>query len=118
VSISRKIRTSSRSSRISRTPFKIECAAGVKYAGNRNLPAMIFFCNVARFSASNGGYNDHINVIIDESQRRFESKRGNEPAQRTRPVSMSNRRIPKLHQSTAYPWPSSLRISGAVAQFK
>jgi len=42
---------------------------------------MIFFCNVARFSASNGGYNDHINVIIDESQRRFESKRGNEPAQ-------------------------------------
>ena len=37
--------------------------------------------------------------------------RSSEP---TAPVSMSYMRVPKLHQSTAFPWPIRCRISGAL----
>ena len=37
--------------------------------------------------------------------------RNSEP---TAPVSMSYMRVPKLHQSTAFPWPIRCRISGAL----
>lgn len=32
----------------------------------------------------------------------------------TAPVSMSYMRVPRLHQSTAFPWPIRCRISGAL----
>lgn len=32
----------------------------------------------------------------------------------TAPVSMSYVKLPKLHQSTAFPWPLFVKISGAL----
>lgn len=61
-------------------------ASGVKYAGRFSLPLRIVSIVFFLFSALNGGF----------------------------PVNISYINAPKLHQSTALPWPLRVRISGAL----
>ena len=59
------------------------------------------------------GYNDQT-AIVTNTMTHIGGKHGVQHNKLTAPVNISNINVPRLHQSTALPWPDLYKISGAL----